>query len=192
MDKSKIISFFDRCALSWDENATSDRLIVEKILLGGKVEKGSEVLDVACGTGILFPYYKSVGVGSVTGIDISSEMVKIAKSKFPESEIICGDAESYSFEKQFDCIMIYNAFPHFENPRALFKNLSLYMKQGATITVAHGMSEKALQKHHANVPCEVSSALPSKEQMKTLMEEFFKVELMVSDEKMYQVTAIKK
>ena len=35
---------------------------------------------------------------------MSSEMVKIAKSKFPQVDVICGDAESVIFDKDFKVI----------------------------------------------------------------------------------------
>ncbi len=192
MDKNAIIDFFNRYAPSWDSNMKIDDTVIRKIFHGGSVKKGADILDVACGTGVLFPYYERFGVSSVTGIDISPEMVKIAREKFPLCEIICGDAQDFNFDRKFDVVIIYNAFPHFESPEKLFKNLSLCLKKGGRITVAQGMSEEALRKHHENVPTEVSSQLPSKEEMKSLMEKYFEVDLMLSDSEMYQVSAVKK
>lgn len=82
IDKQDVIRFFDRCAPSWDSELIRDDEIIKKILDNGGVKEGADVLDVACGTGVLFPDYLSRGVGSVTGIDISPEMAKIAAGKF--------------------------------------------------------------------------------------------------------------
>ena len=93
IDKQDVIRFFDRCAPSWDSELIRDDEIIKKILDNGGVKEGADVLDVACGTGVLFPDYLSRGVGSVTGIDISPEMAKIAAGKFPADKVnvICGD-----------------------------------------------------------------------------------------------------
>ena len=79
MNKQKIADFFDRCASWWDEDMIRNEEVIAKILDNGGVREGVHVLDVACGTGVLFPDYLSRGVASVTGIDISPEMVKIAQ-----------------------------------------------------------------------------------------------------------------
>ena len=137
MEKKDVINFFDNLAEGWDAEQIPKDAIIEKILENGGVEPHKDILDIACGTGTLFPFYFKRKVKSVTGIDISPEMVKIAKSKFPETEIICGDAEEYDFDKNFDIIMIYNAFPHFPNPEMLIKNLSQYLKGNGRFTIAH-------------------------------------------------------
>ena len=90
MEKKDVINFFDNLAEGWDAEQIPKDEIIEKILDNGGVESHKDILDVACGTGTLFPFYFKRNVKSVTGIDISPEMVKIAKGKFPETETICG------------------------------------------------------------------------------------------------------
>ena len=82
MNKQDVIEFFDRVAASWDADMIKNDAIIGKILDNAEVEAGHHVLDVACGTGVMFPYYLERGVASVTGIDISPEMAKIAGEKF--------------------------------------------------------------------------------------------------------------
>ena len=82
MDKKDIISFFDRCAPWWDADMIRNEELIAAILNNGGIRAGVHVLDVACGTGVLFPYYLQRGVASVTGIDISPEMAKIAEAYY--------------------------------------------------------------------------------------------------------------
>ena len=96
MEKKDVIEFFDRCAPSWDEEMITNDEIIGKILDNAKVEGMINILDVACGTGVMIPYYLKRGVASVTGIDISPEMAKIAAEKFQKEskvKVICGDVE---------------------------------------------------------------------------------------------------
>ncbi len=191
MDKNQIITFFDDRASEWDSCQERNEEIIAFILDKGGITKGKKILDVACGTGILFADYLNRGA-VVTGVDISSGMLRIAKKKFPDIQLICEDAEEYEFEKDFDAVMIYNAFPHFSNPEKLIENLGKALKVGGRFTVAHGMSEKELEKCHSTAAKDVSLPLPSKEKLSDMMAEIFDVDVMISDEEKYIVSGLKK
>lgn len=191
MDKEKIITFFDAMAESWDKNQERNEKAIDFILTQGGISKDVKVLDVACGTGILFPDYISRGA-KVTGVDISAEMLRVAKEKFPDTELVCADAEGYTFEEKYDAVMIYNAFPHFPEPEKLIANLSKALKNKGRLTVAHGLSEEELEKCHATVAGDISLPLPSKEKLTDMMSEFFQVDVAVSDEEKYIVSGVKK
>ena len=191
MNKETIKEFFDVFAPRWDNEPIADKEIIDTILNNAEVCENKNVLDIACGTGVLFPYYLERNA-NVTAVDLSPEMVKIAKSKFPQAEIICDDAEEISFDKTFDCIMIYNAFPHFPNPQALIENLSKYLNIGGKLTIAHGMSKKELDEIHMKSAGKVSNILPECEELKKLLEPYFNVDIMISNDKMYQVTGTKR
>ncbi len=111
MEKKDVISFFDNCAPWWDQDIIRNEGNIAAILDNSGVKAGVHVLDVACGTGVLFPDYLKREVASVTGIDISPEMAKIAASKFPQVNVICGDVETQEFSQKFDVVMVYNASP---------------------------------------------------------------------------------
>lgn len=191
MKKQDIISFFDECAPHWDEELIRSDEVINKILDNGGIEKGARVLDVACGTGVLFPDYIKRGA-LVTAVDISPEMVKIARSKFPEINIICGDVEEIAFSEEFDAVMIYNAFPHFPEPERLIKNLSGLLRKGGRLSVAHGMSREALLRHHNERARDVSLELPVAEALAKIFEPYINVDIIISDDNMYQVSGIKK
>ena len=192
MEKKDIINFFNNLADGWDAEQIPKDAIIEKILDNGGVEENKAVLDIACGTGTLFPFYFKRNVASVVGIDISPEMVKIAKGKFPEIEIICGDAEEYDFDKKFDVIMIYNAFPHFPNPQKLIKNLSQHLKDNGRISIAHSMSRAEIQSRHQKRAAKVSLELPTAEVLAEMLRPYFNIDVIISDNEMYQLSGIKK
>lgn len=192
MDKKDVIDFFDNLAEGWDAEQIPKDAIIGKIFDNGGIETGKDILDVACGTGTLFPFYSERKVKSVTGIDISPEMVKIAKQKFHQIEIICGDAEEYLFNKSFDVIMIYNAFPHFPFPEKLVKNLSEHLKENGRITIAHSMSREEIQSRHRKRAANVSLELPTAEALAEMLQPYFDIDIIISDNEMYLVSGIKK
>lgn len=187
MQKKDIISFFDRLAPQWDADMIRDDQIISMILDLGGVRSGSHVLDVACGTGVLFPDYLARNVGSLTGIDISPEMVKITREKFPQIEVLCGDVEEVAFDKQFDCVMVYNAFPHFPDPEHLIQVLSNLLKPGGTLTVAHGMSRAQIDHHHEGAASKVSVGLMHEDELATIFEKHLQVTTKISNDCMYAV-----
>ena len=192
MEKKDIITFFDKCAPWWDEDMIRNEDLIAVILDNGGIKEDIHVLDVACGTGVLFPDYLNRKVASVTGIDISPEMAKIAQSKFPEIKVICGDVETVEFSKKFDAIMVYNAFPHFPDPAHLIKVLAGLVKPGGKLSVAHGMSREKLTSHHAGRASKVSIDLLHEKELAALMEPYFDVDVIISNERMYQVAGVRR
>lgn len=191
MNKQTIIEFFDKCAPSWDAEMIKDDNIISTILNNSGVYAGIDVLDVACGTGVLFDDYLNRNVASLTGIDISQQMVEIAKDKYPNIDVICADVEEYNFGKQFDVVMVYNAFPHFPNPQKLIERLASLTKQGGHLSIAHGMSREKLKEHHKHA-MHVSIELPTADELAKMFEPYFDVDIKISDDKMYQVCGVRK
>ena len=192
MEKKDIAAFFDSCAPWWDADMVRKEDIIAAILDHGGIRPGVDVLDVACGTGVLFPDYLKRGVSSLTAIDISPELVKIAQSTFPEVTVLCADVEEAVFHKQFDCVMVYNAFPHFPDPAKLVKRLAELTKTGGRLSVAHSMSRAELTAHHEGRASKVSIELLHEKELVAIFSPFFDVDVVISDDRMYQVSGIKK
>lgn len=192
MNQQDVIQFFDRLAPQWDADMIRSDAIIASILDTAGVTADKDVLDVACGTGVLFPDYLARNVASVTAVDISPEMVKIAAQKFPgQVDVVCGDVQTVDFGKKFDCIVIYNAFPHFPDPAGLITTLSSMLKPGGTLTVAHGMSRAAIDHHHEGSASKVSVGLMHEDALAELFSQHLTVTAKISNDHMYQVTGQK-
>ena len=191
MNQQDVIAFFDRLAPGWVADMIKDDEIINTILENAGITAGMDVLDVACGTGVLFPDYLNRQVASLTAIDISPEMVKIAKGKFPQVTIHCGDVLTADLGRKFDAIMVYNAFPHFPDPDALIAKLSGLLNPGGTLTVAHGMSRAAIDRHHEGSASKVSIGLMHEDLLENLFAKHLTVTTKIADNRMYQVTGKK-
>lgn len=194
MQKKDIIEFFDMCAPEWDADMIRYDDTVNRILDNAKISEGKDVLDVACGTGVLIPDYLERKVRSVTAIDISSEMIKIAQEKYDQENVrfLCGDVEETDLDQKFDCIVVYNAFPHFPNPENLIRILASYLKEGGVLTIAHGMSRAMIDRHHTGKASRVSVGLMSEEELADIFARYLEVSVKISDDRMYQVAGIKR
>jgi len=163
--------------------------VIARILDQGGIREGVHVLDVACGTGVLFPDYLERKVASLTAIDISPEMAAAARRKFPAVNVICGDVETTDFDRKFDAVMVYNAFPHFPDPEKLIRVLSGLLAPGGRLTVAHGMSRERMDLHHQGAASAVSIRLLHEDDLAAIMARCgLRVDAKVSDEEKYLVS----
>ena len=192
MNKKDNQCYFDKRAIIWDDINQQNEEIIQSIFQNAKVKNYNNILDVACGTGVLFPYYMKENISSLTAIDLSSEMCKQASQKYPQVHIICGDIEKIEFDHKFDFIMVYNAFPHFSNPLKLIETLSKLLNKDGRLCVVHGMRRKALMKHHDQYASDVSIELLELEEMVKLFELYFDVDIQISNDEMYQVSGTKR
>jgi 2-polyprenyl-3-methyl-5-hydroxy-6-metoxy-1,4-benzoquinol methylase len=73
-----------------------------------------DILELGCGTGI---YLNSLSADyNVTGIDISNEMLKIARGKIPDGEFLKMKIEDFELKKKFDVILcLYDTINHLVN-----------------------------------------------------------------------------
>ncbi len=70
--------------------------------LAALIPPGSSVLELGCGTGNLLSALRpSRGLG----LDISSEMVRLARVKFPNLQFEVADAEAFNVDEKFDFVV---------------------------------------------------------------------------------------
>ena len=146
--------FFDRMAAEWDLDYTAEDLErLSRLVDSMEVQAGAHILDIGCGTGILFDMLRrKVGSkGSVTGVDFSIQMVKQAHRNFPFDNINVVDADVAALpfaDKTFDISVGFRAFPHFDDKDKALAEIHRVLKPAAKLFVIHLVSSKQLAMHH--------------------------------------------
>lgn len=194
-EKDRVSAYFDKCAPQWDAHLVRDNGKIERILDSAGVERGSVVLDVATGTGVLYPYYARRGVAQVTAVDLSSEMARIAADnarKYPMIRVVAADVTSLAPNGSYTSCVVYNAMPHFDDKERLFAALHAWCAPGGRLTVAHSMGREALQRHHMGHAASVTFAIPDAEELADIMRPWFDPVEIVSEEDIYLVSAIRR
>lgn len=98
----------------------------------------SSVLDLACGTGIGLRLARSFGASKLVGVDISSQMLEIAKTTTPGAIFHTADCskplEELALEPQsYDVVLgfwLLNQCPSSAEMRGMWENIAKYLKPG--------------------------------------------------------------
>lgn len=190
MQNKDIINFFNKLAPTWDEdnNKSSDK--INTIFDYANIKEGIDVLDVGCGTGILVDDYQKRKVNSITGLDISDEMIKLAKEKYPDVHFVCDHALKFDEGKKYDAIIMYNCFPHFTEKEDTIKHLVDLLKDGGRIEIAFSGCMEEIIEEHKNVQ-DIAHVLTQNE-MKDLFNKFVCDIKEVDGEDMYLLVGSKK
>src|SRR4030042_1775288 len=74
--------------------------------------RAKTVLEIACGTGSVLQHL--VKSYEVYGLDLSSEMLSLAKRKVPTGKFALQDMRSFKLKQKFDAIFcVYDSINHF-------------------------------------------------------------------------------
>ncbi len=181
--------FFDLVASEWDLMFTSEDLerlshIVDKL----GIEKDMNVIDLGCGTGILFDLIRrKVGLsGSVTGVDFSLQMVLKAHRNFPFSNVNCIDGDVIALpltSNYFDMGVAFSAFPYFSDKQQAVDEVHRVLKPGARFFIIHLQSSKELSDIHHKIGGVVANdTLPPADQLTTLLSNSKFTDILIDDQ----------
>ncbi|MGP1587866.1 MAG: class I SAM-dependent DNA methyltransferase [Treponemataceae bacterium] len=191
MDKEKVKEFFNNRADNWDEGRKSNTEVIEKILDYADIKSGCSVLDVACGTGVLFPYCIERNVSSITAVDISEKMCEHAAKKFTDERIkvICADIIDSKIDiPKADRCIVFNAFPHLGEVRESLRALCSYLCPEGILTIAHAGNSESINKHHMEKASLVSESLPLAKDLAKIFEEYAHILHIIETENLYVVS----
>lgn len=122
-------SHFNRIAHRYDAYKRKNSFYYSslKSLLGSLIPSGKSVLEIGCGTGELLASLKpSKGLG----IDISSEMVSLAKKKYgtnPRLDFKIGSAEKLLINGKWDYVIMVDVVEHLVDHRTVFSRISRFI-----------------------------------------------------------------
>lgn len=155
----KIESFFNELAPNWDKDQDMEDYKFKLIDSIG-LKQGDCVLDLACGTGVISSKIQSITKTKVTALDISKNMIEIAKGKFNNPNIDFEVGDFYEFnEVGLDYIVLLNAYPHFMDLEGLKKKFIEVLKDKGRVAIIHACGREELNSHHRAHALHVSRIL---------------------------------
>lgn len=101
------------------------------------IENNAKVLDIGCANGTLLDQLNKKSTIQGTGLDISPEMVNIARKRHPEFDFIVGSAQHLPFPSQsFDVIICSASFHHFPDPELFLREAKRALKENGRLVIA--------------------------------------------------------
>ena len=119
-----------------DYTARLTSFAIGPLLDAAEVRRGARVLDVCCGTGTAAAEAARRGA-TVTGIDLSEDMIRTAQAKALAVDFQIGDAEAVPFpDRSFDCVICNFGILHLPDPERGIAEAARVLRPGGKLALA--------------------------------------------------------
>lgn len=101
-------------------------------------DPGSDVLDIACGTGAMLEAVKAAHPGAkLTGVDVSPEMLACARRRLPDGVMFeAAPADDLPFpDGGFDTVITTNSFHFFRAPETALREMHRVLRPGGALVI---------------------------------------------------------
>ncbi|MEA2031676.1 MAG: class I SAM-dependent methyltransferase [candidate division Zixibacteria bacterium] len=177
MSHDKHQAFFDQMAAEWDLMFTSvDMEFLSYIVDKLPVAQGMDILDLGCGTGVLFDLLRRrvTDTGSIIGVDFSLEMTRLAHRNFPFANVnvVRTDALMLPFaDSTFDMAVVFAAFPHFTDQQKAIDEVHRVLKNKASFFIIHLDSSREISEIHKKIGGVVENdEMPNSDKMREMFD----------------------
>jgi SAM-dependent methyltransferase len=130
-DFKTISTYYDALYVN-DREYAPEAARVKELLARHGAPPRADLLVLACGTGGHIPYFKDDY--NVSGLDLSEDMLDLAREKFPDIRFHLGNLIDFKLETDFDAmICLYGSIGFVktvDNLRASMKRIATYLRPG--------------------------------------------------------------
>ncbi|MCK4912702.1 MAG: malonyl-ACP O-methyltransferase BioC [Candidatus Omnitrophica bacterium] len=141
---------FSKHAWDYDQHSKVQNFCASTLIERVKGKSFSKILDIGCGTGNYTKLLREkFSKAKIVAIDISSEMIKVAKKKLEDKEIefIVADAQEFRLEEEFDLISSNASFQWFQDLKLDLIKYREALSAGGTILFSTFGPETFFQLH---------------------------------------------
>ncbi len=132
--------------------------VYKKIISKSGITANDTVLDIGCGSG-LFLKMATAKTTALTGIDLSDELLKIARQRNPEAVLLNQDMKALSFnDKSFDLVTGFNTIQYAEDIGHVLAQIKRVLKDNGKLVI--GVWGTAAECDSLEVLASIASLLP--------------------------------
>ncbi len=136
-----IADLYERHAAVWD--TSRGKTLFERSWLDrftALLPQGGTILDIGCGSGEPLARHFIESGYAVTGIDSSTSLIAMCRTRFPNSDWQVADMRSLSLGKRFDGLIAWDSFFHltFEDQRRMFALFQAQARPGTALMFTSG------------------------------------------------------
>ena len=189
--------YFNDAAEKWETNKISEKSEIENLLAKLDWTHCNSVLDIGCGTGVLFPFLKRVNNGrlKIFAMDFAECMIyEAAQKKYPSIKVFCGCARYIPLQdNSVDRIIAYHIFPHIQGKILTLKECLRVLRSNGDLAIMHIHSSEKINAIHTEIGGAVKEHyLPPANQMGKMLNEIgFYVNEAIDRSGEYSVIGIK-
>jgi SAM-dependent methyltransferase len=146
----------------WAELAEpSNHYLFERVLGRLDVRSDTRLLDVGCSSGYALRMAAALGA-TVTGLDITPELLAIARERVPGAELVEASMDALPFaDKRFDAVAAFNALQFADDPDRAAREAARVTRPGglvAATTFAEAERNESTALHLALEPLRAAQA----------------------------------
>lgn len=182
-------NFFNVLAENWRKNDVIDEDTLATLFKNVTLPPEGRVLDVGCGTGVIDGYLLK-NCGTVDAIDVSEKMIERAVAANAGVNYSVADFYGYTCKEGYDCIIVFDAYPHFMDKRGFGKKARSLLNDGGTLWILFDESREKINGYHTDSK-DVSVDLLSAEEEGARLGKFFEIIYKADGERSY-VLGLKK
>jgi SAM-dependent methyltransferase len=109
--------------------------VYKKVINKSALIPGAHVLDIGCGSGLFLKMVNGKGA-SLTGIDLSDPLLKIARERNPSAHLLNQDMEYLPFpDKSFDLVTGFNSLQYANNITQVLKEIKRVLKDDGKLVI---------------------------------------------------------
>lgn len=129
---------FNRASKTYDKEAYVHQQVANYLYCHlTKHGHSSKILDIGSGTSILSNFItKNFPEENIVNSDLSEEMLKVAKKKYPHSQFILSDMRNLPFSEEFDLVLSSMSLQWLEDPTEIVDVISKHLKNNGNFAVS--------------------------------------------------------
>ena len=191
--------YFNNMAPTWFNVAadSNNRSKIIQLLSRISFKSGQKILDIGCGTGVLFPFLSKLtkNQSHIVALDYAFAMTQEAATKNIQIiNTLCSDAHFLPFQdNSFDTIIAFHVFPHINQKIYALQEWKRVLKKGGNLAIIHLKGSNELNSFHKTLDSPVRHHLqPSGEKMdELLIQARYVIDSIIDKPDEYFVNAIK-
>lgn len=141
----KFAKFYD--AIYSFKNYEAETRRLHELISAYKRAPGNSLLDVACGTGGHLTFLRNLY--AVEGLDLSEEMLTIARQRLPETQFHRADMLDFDLGRKFDVVVcLFSAIGYVKTKQRLkqaIANMSRHLVPGGVLAIEPWLSGETYQ-----------------------------------------------
>ena len=185
----QVRDYFDERASQWDAVCSHDRHKLAAVVTLARVTPGARVLDIACGTGVLFEELLSREPAYVLGVDLSPNMIAAARQKHRDPRLQTLAADLFDVDETgFDTAIIYSAYPHFPDKHRLAQKVRAMLAPGGRFLIAHSESRQTINGRHNGSASPISMPLRPARVEAAAWEPLFQIDMVADTPDLYFIS----